>query len=492
MLVVVSDLHLTDGTSGQSMAAGAFSLFATRIRELAVAASWRIDGGYRPVEQIDLVLLGDTLDLIRSARWLEQPLRPWSDPHSAAFLDVVAQVVAGILDENAEALSALRALATGGLAIPAGLRSGKPTYESSAQVPVRIHYMVGNHDWFLHLPDNGFEPVRQAIASHMGLCTPVDRPFPHDMNENETLLAAMRRHRVTARHGDVFDPFNFEGDRCASSLGDAIVVELVNRFAYEVGRELGTDLPKGAQWGLKEIDNIRPTLMIPVWIEGLLERTCPALAMRKQIKLVWDRLADDFLGLDFVRKHDTLSPVDLVDGLQRTLKFSKRLSFNWAGSIGEWINSIRGSNSDSYVRHAMAEPDFRNRRSRHIVYGHTHAAETIPLDASYADDLVLNQVYFNAGTWRRVHRATELAPSEHEFIPCDVMTYLAFFQGDERNGRPYESWSGTLGQRVVDTAYQRIDQPAAPAARQPAVNLITQPPHFLMQPSRSRAGHFHS
>ena len=31
-----------------------------------------------------------------------------------------------------------------------------------------------------------------------------------------------------------------------------------------------------------------------------------------------------------------------------------------------------------------------------------------------------------------------------------VMTYLAFFREDERSGRPFETWSGTLGFRELD------------------------------------------
>ena len=117
---------------------------------------------------------------------------------------------------------------------------------------------------------------------------------------------------------------------------------------------------------------------------------------------------------------------------------------------------------------ALAEQDFRNRRSKHIVYGHTHAAESVPLDASFAESYVLNQVYFNAGTWRRVHRPTLLASGQHEFVAEDVMTYLVFYQGDERQGRPYETWSGTLGHQPAEATVHRVDPPRpSPAAEEP-------------------------
>jgi hypothetical protein len=291
----------------------------------------------------------------------------------------------------------------------------------------------------------------------MGLSNPADQPFPHDFVENEDLLLAMRRHKVAARHGDQFDPFNYEGERCASSLGDVIVVELINRFGLEVENELSAELPASTVLGLREIDNIRPTILVPVWIDGLLERTCVFASMRKRVKGVWDRLADEFLSIDFVRKRDTWNPTDIVDGLACALKFSKRLSIGWASSAVGWLNSLRGSSDGSYAQHALAEQDFRNRRAKHIVYGHTHHAESIPLDASFAEGYVLNQTYFNSGTWRRVHRQTQLAPQEHEFIASDVMTYLVFFQGDERKGRPFETWSGTLGFNPSEVTIHRID-----------------------------------
>lgn len=490
MLVILSDLHLSDGSTGGTISPGAFHIFAERLNDLAGAASWRADGSYRPIERIDLVLLGDVLDVIRSTRWGGRSnVRPWSNPHAPEFVDHVRCITADILEHNAEALSVLRGLAfQGGVTVPPALRVAKPASTDQRQpVPVRIHYMVGNHDWFYHLPGPHYDALRQTLVRQMGLANRPDRPFPHDMTESEELLRTMRHHKVAARHGDLFDPFNFEGDRDASSLGDVIVIELVNRFAMEVEAGLGSELPAATVAGLREIDNIRPLMLIPVWIDGLLERTCAFPAVRKRVKLVWDRLADEFLGIDFVRQRDTWSPFDLVDGLQRALKFSKRLSIGWTSSIVEWLNKVRGSQSESYYHHALTEQDFRNRRAKQIVYGHTHRAESVPLDASYAEGYVLDQTYFNSGTWRRVHCQTRLAPGEHEFIASDVMTYLAFFQGDERKGRPYETWSGTLGHPSTEITVHRIDPGRANHVTGQTVSapsLHKHAPHFAASPAK--------
>jgi len=485
MLVVISDLHLTDGTSGAMISPGAFEMFAEEVQDLAAGASWRVDGSYRPVERIDVLLLGDVLDVIRSSRWLtKKDVRPWTDSSRPEFVEMVTQITTGILRQNEMSLNALRRLSTdGALRLPPADGLGRPAAtHDRVPVPVKIHYLVGNHDWFYRLPGPGFDLLRQTIVRHLGLANRHDRPFPHDPHESDEIIEVLRRHKVFARHGDIYDPFNFEGDRNTSSLGDAIVVELLNRFPTQVEQELGGDLPEATVAGLREIDNVRPLLLTPVWIDGLLERTCAFPEMRKRVKVVWDRLADQFLDQSFVRQRDTWNPNDLVDGLQRVLKFSKRLSVGWASDLLAFVNGIRGSAGDSYSAHALAEQDFRNRRARHIVYGHTHAAETVPLDASYAEGFVLNQTYFNSGTWRRTHRQTVLAPSEHEFIPADVMTYLAFFEGDERKGRPYETWTGTLGISPAEHLIRRIDRAEAAAGdRAAAVStpaLHGRAPHF--------------
>ena len=125
--------------------------------------------------------------------------------------------------------------------------------------------------------------------------------------------------------------------------------------------------------------------------------------------------------------------------------------------------------------HALTEPDFRNRRAKHVVYGHTHAAEIVPLDASHAEGYVLDQVYFNAGTWRRIYRPARFAPAGHEFIATDVFNYLAFFQGDERKGRTLrdlDRHAGSYARRADHSSHRRRPRRGSPAY------LAPPPPHF--------------
>src|SRR5262245_10669768 len=100
MLVIISDLHLSDGPAGDVHNPGAFEMFVERLHDLAARASWRADDHYRPIERLDVVLLGDVLDIIRSQRWLETGARPWHDPNSAPVVDTVATIVDEILHRN--------------------------------------------------------------------------------------------------------------------------------------------------------------------------------------------------------------------------------------------------------------------------------------------------------------------------------------------------------------------------------------------------------
>ena len=63
---------------------------------------WRPRGAptraYRPIDRIDLVLLGDVFDLLRSrAMACRSQVRPWGNPHAPEYVDQIAHITAGIL-----------------------------------------------------------------------------------------------------------------------------------------------------------------------------------------------------------------------------------------------------------------------------------------------------------------------------------------------------------------------------------------------------------
>ncbi|HZD11025.1 MAG TPA: hypothetical protein VE553_06760 [Candidatus Binatia bacterium] len=449
MLVIISDLHLTDGTTGTTIGSGAFEDFQDRLKELAFDASWREDGRYEPVEALDLVLLGDVLDVVRSTRWSEaktgardlvRPWHDWNDPRFAAKID---EITSAILERNKESLAFLKAFSEGrAITVPADPQS--PLGERVG-VDVRIHYLAGNHDWYYHIPAPAFDAIREKIGAAIGLCHG-SGPYVHDPMESAALIEIYRRHRLFARHGDIYDPFNYveQEGRDVATLGDAMVVDLINRFPHEVRQRMG-HLPAPFLDGLDELANVRPSVLVPVWVDGLLKSAELGREQTDRIKAIWDGLVDEFLEVPFVRKQDKPFWPDLVDGLQATLHLSKRLPFDDIARLVTLISKKGGTEGFSYARRALKEEAFESGMADHIVYGHTHHYEVVPLDQRQSGGRTINRMCFNSGTWHAIHERTLHSMVDYRFASFHVMTYLAFFAGDERKGRAFETWSGTLG-----------------------------------------------
>ncbi len=455
MLVLISDLHLTDGSSGQTVKQGAFDLFLMRLREAAISASWRADGVYKPVEQVDLVLLGDILDILRSTEWLRQGrgapgyVRPWDDPQSSLLTARIDSIVQAILRQNAASLKLLQGLsASNALNLPPADSSGQPAGDApGVPVPVRIHYLVGNHDWFLHLPGAAYNAIRSRIVAALGLANYPSQPFPHELTEPAAaaVAGALEAHGVFARHGDIFDPYNYSGNRDRAALGDAVVIDLVTAFSSAVQRELGARLPPDCVAGLREIDNVRPMTVLPVWVDGLLRRTCPDANLRGQVCGVWNQVVDKMLALPFVAaQHCAFHPLDAERKLAMVLKLSKTLMRPVESSAVAWLNVKTGLGSTSYAAYALKESAFRQRLARFVVYGHTHYPEMVAMDNSLSGGRPMPQIYLNSGTWRPLHQLGHYRPTREAFVEYHSLTYLAFYKGDERGGRGFETWTGAL------------------------------------------------
>lgn len=472
MLVIVSDIHLTDGTSGKTIKEGAFRVFRQRLRDLAYDASWRAQPNnnkvprYKPIETLDIILLGDILDVIRSDKWLmngQRGVRPWHFDQSAGIdgrlAKKVDQITSDIVRNNKNSLDVLKGLSSGRKAshwvtLAPATRDGKPDdtvgWEPEdprrLRVEVRIHYITGNHEWFFSLPGQPYDKIRSKIKAAMGLANDPKVPFPHDPEESADIRKILNEHHVWARHGDIYDSFNYQDNqgRLASSLGDVIVIELLNRFPHEIDK---LDVPKSLKENLKEIDNVRPLFFIPLWIDGSLRRSGANRKQIKEVKSVWDNLVDKFLRIDFVKNQDSFwNPLDDVDKLEVLLKFSKGISLSTLSKIVNWYGKNVTTKVESYYKKALTESAFKNRTAQFVVYGHTHRNEIIPLDITkLTEEKELKQIYLNAGTWRRVHTLAQSNTKDAEFVDYNIMTYLAFFKGDERLGRAFEAWSGALG-----------------------------------------------
>jgi UDP-2,3-diacylglucosamine pyrophosphatase LpxH len=478
MLVVISDLHLGDGTTAESIPVSAFYLFAKRLRQDAHFASVRY-GKYHPIEELDVILMGDILDPIHSTRWffpvsdgfakapdhlpITEPgdkdyVRPWSDPSHPLFAPKLREVTRAMLKKNDDALEVMRKLASGEfIDFDAVNASGeRDTTSNNKRIPlkVRFHYMVGNHDWYYHLPGEAFDEIRREIIEAMGLSSP-PTPFPHDLRKYDPKLPwqadeapdiqrLFEEYRVFCRHGDLFDPFNFDHElgRDQATLGDVFAMEVCNRYPEELKRRPSLD-PNVVD-NLRHITNVRPALATPLWISGQIRRLATENALGEfsetALKRIWDDLADNFLQLDFVRSRDKAFKLDIVDKLQMAVKVSKVVSLETIDKlIYKMQNRRLFGGGHSFTEHALQEPAFLDNSARYILYGHTHHHETVPLDYDEGEG---NQIYFNTGTWHTYFDLARKDPKEKKFVPYRALTYITFYKKHEHDERNFETWSG--------------------------------------------------
>lgn len=452
MLVISSDIHLGDGTTASSISPAAFELFSNRLSETAYFASFRGNNRYRPVEELDLLLMGDILDPLHSTLWLDTApgavnyTRPWTDIRSPNFAGTLSETTRAIINENRESLEILRRCANGDVVrLPPATARGEPDADSKERIPVRvrIHYMIGNHDWYYHLKGPAFDEIRRTVIEALGLCNST-APFPYHLDEDPALQDILASYQVFVRHGDYYDKFNFnrEQGRDHATLGDVFTMDVCNRYPVEVQKRYGDKLPRGVIDSLRRITNVRPALATPLWISGQIRRHAESAALETELKKVWDDLCDQFLQLDVVREEDRAFRFDIVDVLELVLKISKRTSFQTLDDIVVWVHNKLRENERSLVENALQEPAFLDNSARFVVYGHTHQHEIVPLDSDGEPPNEQNQFYFNSGTWRSYYDLAVKDIKEQKFVRYQTFTYLTFYKDDERSGRRFEAWSG--------------------------------------------------
>jgi len=294
------------------------------------------------------------------------------------------------------------------------------------------------------LPVETFDEISQEIVEAMGLNNNASL-FPYSLEESSPLYEVLDQHNVYCRHGDCYDNFNYnrETGRDHSTLGDALTMEVFNRYPLAVQEHFGDDIPPALVNSLRRLVNVRPVLAAPLWISGQLKRHAGSATLESELKRVWDDLCDEFLDLSIVRQSDKAFKFDIVDALEMVVKISRRASFNTINDLVIWIRDKIWRDKLSLSDHALREPAFLNGSSRYIVYGHTHHPEIVSLDAEGQPPYPESQVYLNSGTWHSYYDLAIKNPLEQKFLPYQALTYLTFYKDDEREGRNFDAWSGT-------------------------------------------------
>jgi len=474
MLVVISDLHFTDGTAGENnIRSSAFrDVFRNDIISL-------VSDEKKDIKTVKLLLLGDVFDLIRTERWFEvDPAdRPWGSeglkdiptPRFKSATEEKALEIMGVPEgmEPGEEEKAQKTILSKNREIVQLFRefgSGIPKEDGKKVVPVEVIYVPGNHDRICNL----YPSMRKKVAEALGLAinpTTVegdpngDWRFKWEFRDDD--------YGVFARHGHQFDAFNYQNSKDLSHaghlqvpVGDVLTTEFIVKIPYELTKlrykypEVTDELIRR----VKEVDNVRPLPAVLEWLNYKIKRET-SNEVKKALDEAIDNVTCEIIDSDYMKNWHC--PDTWWDEAARLLTKSglrgiSKSFIKWADDevllkiftpLYHFKNKIDKNffNKDAHTKSAYEESVWKeNAGVSHILYGHTHSPLMCPLDIKNGREIY----YLNTGTWRNSVLKTVAMDSTPDFVELDHMTYTVFYNKDEdkhkkvENTRSFDVWSG--------------------------------------------------
>jgi UDP-2,3-diacylglucosamine pyrophosphatase LpxH len=425
MLVLISDLHLTDERVARNVNPEAFQLFGSE-----VAATARKRGA----KETQLILLGDIIDFDRTDYWLREGIpsedRPWGgklDPET------------GMNANSAAVERQFRAILVDILRSATAQQFAATLAELERECPAfTVHYIIGNHD--------------RVLWNFPRLRTEIQRTIPQISSFGSSIES--EEYAVIARHGHEWDlnthgwefrnkvllprenvgRFSDEAYR-VMAIGEAVTSELMGGLIYHAAR-LGTPPPIVEQ--LKDVNNLRPMLHVFEWLDWI-----GAQETREEQRRLYEalRLAlDDLLGCSLAKewdrmRTDILVSADLIDRLQQARRLILGPNFGtFRGRVGGLKRLERTfpfifREEDVLREGARSEEAFRNPRPgnpiQRVIYGHTHRARH---DYFHGNQDGTVQMYVNTGTYLPL--ITEAEDGE-SFASSIQMVYVYVYRADE-------------------------------------------------------------
>ncbi|MBI5622694.1 MAG: restriction endonuclease [Elusimicrobia bacterium] len=346
MLIITSDLHLTDQTLAPSVPAVAFDKLHAELEKLV-----KLNG------HAELVLLGDAFDILRSSEWLVEicsktfvpravDVRPWSGI-DGPLRRVVSRVLGKIQEQHGPGFQRLRDI------------SG-----------LKITWVPGNHDRLVYYTPEGREFLRNLgiqVASHKLI---------------------QEQYGVLLRHGHGFDKWNIRGTNYKlAPLGDAIVVEIISRLQVEVAMERQISRFDHEDIAfLGALEYVRPHLHIPAWLRAVAEGIEDEL-LTNAVKTAWARVLSSF------KKSQMLSL--LKGNVEGEIIRLFLQTANLDGALINLLAPVEGyfTGTDKAREDALSDLAVTKENVDCIVCGHTHAL------AQGKDKK--GRRYFNTGWWER-------------------------------------------------------------------------------------------
>jgi hypothetical protein len=466
MLVIISDLHLTDRTTSRikggdkdfsdktdckydkknkeekdlsNVSSKAFKAFFGQIagiiqrrEEKSEKEGKNIQGEKKQnkIKNLTFVYNGDIFDPLRSARWFDDDKRssPWRKPYSSVDeLKKFHSIMECIMEEHEESLKWLSCTHDD---FPDIIKEKKP----------KLVYIPGNHDRTVNL----YQPTRALVY---------DRLLGEPGNEGEVPFKnsyPSPGHETIVMHGNQADAFNCEfkkngePDYGSQPIGDAMTTMLFSSIGHEA-QELG--ISKEVKDRLRDIEHVRPHLKGISYVQDII-RDIPKSASK--ISEMIDEIVNKFRGLDYygdwIKKHN-LGPIDWDRLRLRVDEADKLRAALWlvdtmglkipAGKLEGISKLIKGTSYADFAKGVLSKG--KGKDMRYCVLGHTHEPLHVPL---YQEKGV-ERHYLNTGTFR-INLGETL--EGNDFLRFRRMSFVIIYgpgELDDGTGYPmYELWSG--------------------------------------------------
>lgn len=379
MIVIVSDIHMTDRHEGSAVKDHELTMLMDEVEHIRLQLQ---------DECLEIVLLGDIIDFIRSPEWHSSGTRPWRK-----------------LNGQFEAFANSEQERT-------ALEIANSVYKRYSQFSIRlktlkdspnvhVHYVVGNHDYILNLS----QKLRASIIDFMSIDWDPTKIFPSEYTNRELGLVAL--------HGNQCDEMNIhKKHEGVWAIGDAIVIDLINEFGRRSCEVLKLSPKDELYNAVHEVDNVVPIHYVPYYVHWLATSRLFSRNAR-QLKEVWKAVVDDFI--EIVKTDGLTCPPQLKLALKASKSFPNK-------KLLKIIKKIDKTKDENYANKLAIRDD----NPVVVVLGHTHTpgVHTLPRCGEQ------KRYYINTGSWRQALTCPRNVKYP-EFISHRVSAMFVAFEGQD-------------------------------------------------------------
>ena len=302
MLVVTANWAIADGTLLAPPRREQVEWIGA-VHRAAIRAGVRRDGRYAPVDRVDVVFAGDTLDGLTSTVWLDA-VRPWHEGSRAAR--AAATVMVAAANRGRPLLAAVSRWARKGLPLPGADRWGRPAVGREHRAAVRVTFLPGDRDRWL-----------AAASARIGR---------HGLG----VAAAWSADGVAVCHGAEADPVCSAAEPGRPTLAASLAVDLVARFAAAVRSR--ADLWPACRPLVARLGAARP-FALPLLVADWLARVEPASALAPAVREAWRTAVSDWHRRARLDEPDCGAGCDPIDAIAGWLDGDGRRSRTAEGDV---------------------------------------------------------------------------------------------------------------------------------------------------------------